>query len=217
MRVLAFRKRLTLTCDERMDFMKLLVIRHGESEADILDVHEGRADFELTERGHNQAEATSKYNCQKYQVEKIYHSTLKRAMQTAQHLASQTGSPLIPDERLMEFNNGLLAGLAHDVVEEKYPQVDVPLHSAVYEQESALEFRYRAEFMLSKIISENDENSTLAIVTHGGMINQLYRAFFRFPVDAEYIFCTGDAGMHEWILNGDCRIVVKSNLIPHDI
>ncbi len=27
--------------------MKLLVIRHGESEADLLDVHEGRADFAL--------------------------------------------------------------------------------------------------------------------------------------------------------------------------
>ena len=32
--------------------MLLLLIRHGESEADLLDVHEGRADFELTERGH---------------------------------------------------------------------------------------------------------------------------------------------------------------------
>ena len=37
--------------------MKLLIIRHGESEGDILDVHEGRADFELTERGHSQADA----------------------------------------------------------------------------------------------------------------------------------------------------------------
>ena len=32
--------------------MVLIVIRHGESEADILDVHEGRADFELTQKGH---------------------------------------------------------------------------------------------------------------------------------------------------------------------
>lgn len=35
--------------------MKLLIVRHGESEADILQVHEGRADFELTEKGHKQA------------------------------------------------------------------------------------------------------------------------------------------------------------------
>ena len=37
--------------------MKLLLIRHGESEADLLDVHEGRADFPLTERGRRQARA----------------------------------------------------------------------------------------------------------------------------------------------------------------
>ena len=61
--------------------MKLLIIRHGESQADILKVHEGRADFELTERGHRQAEAMSKYVRKNYQVKKIYHSTLKRAAQ----------------------------------------------------------------------------------------------------------------------------------------
>ena len=33
--------------------MQILLIRHGESEADILHVHEGRADFELTEKGDN--------------------------------------------------------------------------------------------------------------------------------------------------------------------
>jgi 2,3-bisphosphoglycerate-dependent phosphoglycerate mutase len=31
--------------------MEILLIRHGESEADLLQVHEGRADFELTDRG----------------------------------------------------------------------------------------------------------------------------------------------------------------------
>lgn len=197
--------------------MKLFIIRHGESEADILHVHEGRADFELTGRGHEQVEAMSIYISKNYQIDKIYHSTLKRAVQTAQHLASHTGAPLIPDEHLMEFNNGLLAGLSHDVAAEKYPKVKVPPHSAVYGQESMLEFRYRAEYMLSKILSENEENSTLAIVTHGGMVNQLYRAFFRLPADAGFAFYTGDAGIHEWIINGDSRILVKANFMPHDI
>ena len=41
--------------------MRLLIIRHGESEADLLDVHEGRADFPLTERGHKQAKAMAEY------------------------------------------------------------------------------------------------------------------------------------------------------------
>lgn len=36
--------------------MRLLIIRHGESEADLLNVHEGRADFALTKTGLAQAE-----------------------------------------------------------------------------------------------------------------------------------------------------------------
>ena len=197
--------------------MKLLIIRHGESEADILDVHEGRADFELTERGHRQAEAMSEYVYQNYQITKIYHSTLKRARQTAEHLALKTQVSLIPDENLMEFNNGLLAGLKHSVADEKYPQMKVPVHSSVYEQESMLEFRYRAEYMLSKLLSENDDESIIAVVTHGGMINQLYRAFFKLPIEAEFAFWTGDTGIHEWIANGNSRILVKANFIPHNI
>lgn len=197
--------------------MRLLIIRHGESEADILHVHEGRADFELTERGHRQAEAMSEYVQQNYQVAKIYHSTLKRAAQTAHHLAAKTQAPLIPDEHLMEFNNGALAGLKHSVVVEKFPQVEVPAHLSVYEQESALEFRYRAEYMLSKLIWETDEDSTVAVVTHGGMINQLYRAFFRLPLDAEVQFRTGDTGIHEWLINGNSCILVKANCVPHNL
>ena len=36
--------------------MQIILIRHGESEADILNVHEGRADFELTEKGRQQVQ-----------------------------------------------------------------------------------------------------------------------------------------------------------------
>ncbi|WP_241973191.1 histidine phosphatase family protein, partial [Bacillus cereus] len=36
--------------------MQILLIRHGESEADILNVHEGRADFELTKKGRQQVQ-----------------------------------------------------------------------------------------------------------------------------------------------------------------
>ena len=38
--------------------MQILLIRHGESEADILHVHEGRADFELTDKGRQQVQKT---------------------------------------------------------------------------------------------------------------------------------------------------------------
>ena len=197
--------------------MKILVIRHGESEADILNVHEGRADFSLTQRGHKQAQAMSDYVSQRYHIDKIYCSTLKRAAQTAEHLREKTNAPLLFEDRLMEFNNGLLAGLKHSAAMEKYPQVQVPPHAAVYEQESLLEFRYRAEYMLSKIISENSADSTVAVVTHGGMINQLYRCFLRLPVTSEIYFRTGDTGIHEWMIDGNSRSIVRANYPPHEL
>ncbi len=196
--------------------MKLLVIRHGESEADLLDVHEGRADFALTERGHRQAKAMANYVAKNFDISKIYASTLTRAKQTAQHLSDKTGISIVFDENLMEFNNGLLAGLPRAVVREKYPEVpDLPIDKAVYGQESQVEFRQRAENALSRIMNEAENAETIAVVSHGGMINQLYRSFFNMPVDCIYFFNTADTGIHIWSLTDRERRVIKANYNEH--
>lgn len=196
--------------------MKLLVIRHGESEADLLDVHEGRADFALTERGHRQAEAMANYVADNYDISKIYASTLTRAKQTAQHLSDKIGISIVFDENLMEFNNGLLAGLPRAVVRENYPEVpDLPIDKAVYGQESQVEFRQRAESALSRIINEAESDETIAVISHGGMINQLYRSFFNMPVDCIYFFNTADTGIHIWSLTDRERRVIKANYDEH--
>lgn len=196
--------------------MKLLVIRHGESEADLLDVHEGRADFALTKRGHRQAEAMANFVADNYNISKIYASTLTRAKQTAQHLSDKMGIPIVFDENLMEFNNGLLAGLPRAVVREKYPEVpDLPIDKAVYGQESQVEFRQRAENALSRILRESEQDETVAVVSHGGMINQLYRSFFNMPIDCIYFFNTADTGIHIWSLTDRERRVIKANYDEH--
>ncbi len=196
--------------------MKILVIRHGESEADLLDVHEGRADFALTQRGHRQAEAMANYVAENFDISKIYASTLTRAKQTAQHLSDKIGISIAFDENLMEFNNGLLAGLPRAVVREKYPEVpDLPIDKAVYGQESQVEFRQRAENALSRVISESQADETIAIVSHGGMINQLYRSFFNMPVDCINFFNTADTGIHIWSLTDRERRVIKANFDEH--
>ena len=196
--------------------MKLLIIRHGESEADILNVHEGRADFNLTDKGHTQAQAMADYVSKNYSIDKIYASPLKRAVQTATHLSEATNIPVITDEHLMEFNNGLLAGLSREEADAKYPRVpDLPVHAAVYEQESKLEFRHRAEYILSKIISENEDDAIIAVVSHGGLINQLYQAFLQLPVVSEVSFVTGDTGIHEWLIKGQERYVIRADSLTH--
>jgi 2,3-bisphosphoglycerate-dependent phosphoglycerate mutase len=67
--------------------MQILLIRHGESEADLLHVHEGRADFELTALGRQQVKAMAQQVKAKYPPDFIWASTLKRASETASVLA----------------------------------------------------------------------------------------------------------------------------------
>ena len=196
--------------------MKLLIIRHGESEADILNVHEGRADFNLTDKGHSQAQAMADYVSKNYCIDKIYASPLKRAVQTATHLSEATAIPVTTDENLMEFNNGLIAGLSREEADAKYPKVqNLPVHAAVYGQESKLEFRHRAEYILSKIIAENDDNATVAIVSHGGLINQLYQAFLQLPIVSGTFFATGDTGIHEWLIKEQERYIIRADSLTH--
>lgn len=196
--------------------MRLLIIRHGESEADIRNVCEGRADFSLTQRGHKQAEAMSKYVISHYDVTRLYSSTLLRAHQTAQHLADLAECEIIEEPMLMEFDNGLIADLDKQKAMRIYPIVpNVAVHDSVYEQESRLEFRFRADYILSKICSELNPDDTAVIITHGGMINQLYHAFLRLAVDSAYIFRTRDTGIHEWQILNYRRIVIKANQLSH--
>lgn len=196
--------------------MRMLVIRHGESEADITGVHEGRADFNLTEKGHKQAEAMAEWVSERYRIDRIYASTLRRAQQTAEHLSAHCGLPIGLEENLMEFNNGLIAGLTREDAASRYPEVkNLPVHKSVYEQESRLAFRFRADYMLSKILDENQDNDTVAVITHGGMAVQLYHSFLKLPLNQEILFQTGDTGIHEWIVRDNKRIVVMSNSMAH--
>ncbi len=196
--------------------MNLLVIRHGESQADILNVIEGRADFELTEHGKEQAMALAEWVKKNYKIDKIMASPLKRAKQTAGYLSDATGVPVEYNEDLMEFQNGLIAGLSREEADKKYPKPEFRyLHTKVYEMESDLEFRFRAESVLSKIINENDSNSTIAIVAHGGIINMLYRSFLNLPNSSNIYFQTGDTGIHKWYADNEKRVVIFSNSTKH--
>ncbi|WP_310257391.1 histidine phosphatase family protein [Fictibacillus barbaricus] len=172
--------------------MQILLIRHGESEADILQVHEGRADFELTDRGRKQVRAMAEKVKKDFLPEIIYASTLKRARETATVLSEVTGVPLQLEEELMEYNNGVQAGLAFEEAK-KYPR-PVHLHDRYEEGESHIEFCMRIETIFSKILAASTQKR-IAIVAHGGVINCLLRSFFHMPISQDFYFLNGDTGI----------------------
>ena len=197
--------------------MNLLVIRHGQSEADISEVMEGRADFSLTDLGKKQAQLMADWVALNYTVDKIFSSPLKRASQTAAVLSERIGVDVVYDDDLMEWQNGVIAGMPYDEARAKYPRPEPKYpHTAVYEQESDIQFRMRAETALSKILNENPMDSTIAVFSHGGLINQFFNSFLRLPVTSNNIYLqTGDTGIHEWRIDGTNRGIIYVNLQKH--
>ncbi|WP_066390373.1 histidine phosphatase family protein [Neobacillus mesonae] len=197
--------------------MELLIIRHGQSEADLLGVHEGRADFPLTELGKEQAKRMAEYVAIHYPPDIILSSPLKRAQSTAFILQKTVGCELVEDPNLMEFNNGVLAGLSREVAAAKYPLPTNgrPAHIPIQDGESELDFRFRAERVFHKIIYNYREFDRVAVVSHGGLISNLLKAFLRQSPTNKFAFATGDTGFHLIEIKNERRIVKFLNNQEH--
>ena len=59
--------------------VKILLIRHGESEGNHYNKFIGHTDVNLQEKGIVQAKKTAQYVADNYEINKIYSSDLKRA------------------------------------------------------------------------------------------------------------------------------------------
>jgi 2,3-bisphosphoglycerate-dependent phosphoglycerate mutase len=197
--------------------LEILVLRHGQSVADIEKRYEGRADFPLTELGRAQARLAAGWIARACPPTVIVSSTLKRASETAMIVGDACGLPVVFDGGLMEFNNGALAGLLYEEADRLYPLPEggrLP-HERVPGGESLLEFRFRAEEVWSRLVSHYANVGRLLIVAHGGMISMLFRAFARLPVGIEVWLHTGDTGMHLWRLDGEERSILFANRLAH--
>jgi len=200
--------------------MEILVVRHGQSQADLEDRHEGRADFPLTQLGEQQASLAAEWIANNHPPDLVISSTLKRAQRTAEVIARASEAPLLLDTSLMEWNNGLLAGLLRAEAAWRFP---LPKggrrpHDTFAETESLIDFRARAETFWSRFNDEyvlQGQHQRIALVSHGGMINMLFHCFLSLPMAGDVVFGTGDTGIHLWRITPNERIVVFTNSQEH--
>ena len=195
----------------------VLIIRHGQSEADLLKVLEGRADFHLTEKGLIQARLLSKWIEENENIDVLLSSTLKRAKETTEIICENSNFPVIFDEELMEWDNGKLAGLTKEEADEMYP---IPpngksLHHTIANSESLISLRARAETVLSKILEKYDDESKICVVSHGGFINMFLRALLKLSNSNELFFYSSDTGRHKIVLDKEKRYCEYLNRTDH--
>ena len=106
------------------DTMKLVIIRHGESEWNKLNLFTGWTDVELTETGENEAKAGGRALKEAgYDFDICYTSQLKRAIHTLNFVLREMDRewlPVVKSWKLNERHYGALQGKNKTEIREEY-------------------------------------------------------------------------------------------------
>jgi len=95
---------------------KIILVRHGETDWNVIHRLQGVTDTKLTETGLKQAERVAARLAKVSDITKVYSSNLTRAFTTAKEIAKARGLwdiQIAVDDRLREFDLGMFAGHTH--------------------------------------------------------------------------------------------------------
>jgi 2,3-bisphosphoglycerate-dependent phosphoglycerate mutase len=157
--------------------MKLIAIRHGETEWNVQSREMGQLDSPLTDRGILQASAIAK-RLSGYRFDALYCSDLGRAIRTAQIISSATGIEPLFDAGLRERNMGIFQGLTKAEMIVKFPREYSDYRRIghtfrIPEGESAQERLVRSVRVLTEIAMRHVDQ-TVVVVTHGGFLTGFF-------------------------------------------
>ena len=166
-----------------MPEQELLLIRHGQSTANASGVWQGQMEFPLSEEGRRQALLAGKALAEE-RLDAIYSSPLRRAFETAEIIARETGfrGAIVPLTGLMERHGGALEGTTHAEREARDPGFTKKLLSLPEEERWTLvgaetdeEVLARFEGVISDLRAHHPSGASLVFISHGGVM----RAFLR--------------------------------------
>lgn len=147
----------------------IILVRHGQSETNVAKVFTGQLNASLTPIGLEQAERMARYVAQ-YPVEKVYASSLHRAVETAAPICRMFNCPMETSNDLREILAGAWEGISFEEIAERYPD-----EYAIWRQdfgkarpnggESCKEL-YQRVVRIFRHIVENTPEKVICIVSH---------------------------------------------------
>ncbi len=160
--------------------MRLIFVRHGESEANIERVFSNRGSkHPLTPRGIEQAHVLAG-RLSGHVITRLYASPLLRAVQTAQILAQSFGVPVVVDKALCEWDVGIYEDTDDPRGWEMHSQVQADwfvhkrLDARMPEGESFGEIEARFVPFVQKVIEDSTHaDETVLLVGHGGIFHAM--------------------------------------------
>lgn len=152
----------------------LYLIRHGEAVSNVEPVIAGlRSDRGLTERGRRQAALLEeRLRAEPLGADVLYVSTLRRALETGEHVSRALGLPVRTTEDLHELRPGDADGLTIEEwrgrADRDVPPRD-PFQAFSPGGESWASFLLRAQLTLTDLVVRH-AGQTVVAVCHGGVL-----------------------------------------------
>lgn len=166
---------------------EVVLIRHGQTRWNLEGRWQGHADSPLTEFGLNQAKALAE-RLSNMAFSALYSSDLGRARETAGIIARRTGHDILFDARLRERNVGIFQGLTLSEMQERFPEAFEKYRlfdqDAVIPGGESMNQRYAVNIQCINEIAEKHRGQSVVVVTHGGVLNSMFRYVLKLPPEA---------------------------------
>ena len=197
---------------------KIYLIRHGQSEWNVLNKIQGQTNTNLTKLGIDQAQAIGNRLINS-NIDIIYSSDLNRALDTAKTIAKEINKPLLISESLREINFGVWEGLTHvelrkDYKEEQKTWRNNPEELILQGAESLEILSERVMIWLNSILEENIEKN-IVIVSHSATLKILLLGLLDMPLTHYKNFTFSNVGLSIVELRNYNNVLTKLNDISH--
>lgn len=168
---------------------KIIFVRHGQTEWNVLGRYQGQTDVALSPLGIEQAEKLAAH-FPVDKIEAVYSSDLARAMKTASCVADRFVLTVEPRPELRELNFGDWEGLTYDEIVAKWPDAleNFFQHPDVLEiphGESFPKLRERALACVEEIVARHPDQ-TVAVFAHGAILRTILTAALH--MDLQYVW-----------------------------
>lgn len=188
-----------------MQATRLLAIRHGQTAWNAEWRLQGQTDIPLDALGRLQAGRLAAALCHEGLVA-VVSSDLGRALQTAHALADPLGLPVLREPGLRERHFGILEGHVRSDIDLRFPDLARRWHArepdfAPPGAESLRQFNARCLAAVQRQALAH-AGQAIALVSHGGVLDCLYRAATGLALDLPRSWPLGNAGIHRLLHTG---------------
>lgn len=196
--------------------IRILLIRHGSTDLLGKVLYGRMPGVELNEAGKRESQRTGEGIRERYRLSRVVSSPLERAIETAARIAEPHGLTVTVDEGLTEVDFGLWMGKPFAELGESAEWKRYNEHRSLAcppAGEFLMQVQARAWAALERIAEEmNEEEMTVAVVSHGDVIRGLLLLLLGMPVDHIHRLEIAPASVSEVILRSGPPRVVTINL-----